>query len=448
MASINVYWLMKVFLIPGDTLKITLARVHHNLQSVALGLTKTSFGLTLLRLMPGGWEAKLVWAVIITMNLQFAIHIVATWQAICGSKDAGHIGGSNCWGLNQSVTFSIFSALYSAVCDFILGLLPWKMIFNLQMKQSERIGIAVALSMGVLAGVTGIMKAAQGYKLMDVRSPDNMYNQAVYWVWSMAEPNVTVISASIPVLRGFVRNVRKRTESSPGAGAYVKTGDHGSKFCNRSTVTAAKSRSEDEDGGSECSILDQAQTQHADGLSGRGIALTTEIRVEHESGQVISTNTNNGNSGVAGFELQSFSSPYESALQDPNLDKNSGWTGDLAQNPLKGLMPFEQASDEERAAYADLINSHDLTVPSDITENRPYSALLDMRHRCCLMAMLLGAKDLVDDDDDDDDDDDKAITGAEESREPVDLIDAVIRRLEQDLSFLRQVQSTSLRGHC
>ncbi|TDZ24365.1 hypothetical protein Cob_v003449 [Colletotrichum orbiculare MAFF 240422] len=200
--------------------------------------------------------------------------------------------------------------------------------------------------MGVLAGVTGIMKAVQGYRLMDVRSPENMYNQAVYWVWSMAEPNVTVISASIPVLRGFVRNVRKRTESSPGAGAYVKTGDHSSKFYNK---------------------------------------------------------------------------------------------GDLAQNPLKGLRPFEQASDEERAAYADLINSHDLTVPSDITENRPYSALLDMRHRCCLMAMLLGAKDLVDDDDDDDD---EASTGAEESREPVDLIDAVIKRLEQDLSFLRQVQST------
>ncbi|TDZ61815.1 hypothetical protein CTRI78_v004060 [Colletotrichum trifolii] len=288
MAAINVYWLMKVFLIPGDTLKITLARVHHNLQSVALGLTKTSFGLTLLRLMPGGWEAKLVWAVIITMNLQFAIHLVATWQAICGSKDAGHIGGSNCWGLNQSVAFSIFSALYSAICDFILALLPWKMIFNLQMKKSERIGIAVALSMGVFAGVTGIMKAVQGYKLMDVRSPENVYNQAVYWVWSMA--NVTVISASIPVLRGFVRNVRKRTESSPGAGVYVKTGDHSSKFYNRSTITAAKSRSKDEDGGSDGSILDQAQTQHADGLSGRGIALTTEIRVEHEFGQVISTN--------------------------------------------------------------------------------------------------------------------------------------------------------------
>lgn len=46
------------------------------------------------------------------------------------------------------------------------------MIFNLQMKQSERISVAVALSMGVLAGVTGIMKAVQGYMLINVRSPD------------------------------------------------------------------------------------------------------------------------------------------------------------------------------------------------------------------------------------------------------------------------------------
>lgn len=44
------------------------------------------------------------------------------------------------------------------------------MIFNLQMKQSERLSIALALSMGVVAGITGIMKAYYGYKLLDVRS--------------------------------------------------------------------------------------------------------------------------------------------------------------------------------------------------------------------------------------------------------------------------------------
>lgn len=61
---------------------------------------------------------------------------------------------------------------YSALCDFILAFLPWKMIFNLQMKRSERIGVALALSMGVLAGITGVMKAYTGYGLLDVFNPN------------------------------------------------------------------------------------------------------------------------------------------------------------------------------------------------------------------------------------------------------------------------------------
>lgn len=102
--------LMAIFLHPGILKKITLARIHHNLQSIALGLTKTSFGLTLLRLMPGGWEAKLIYVVLITMNFQFVVHIIAVWQMICGAPDQGHIGGDKCWTLTQSVTFAVFSA--------------------------------------------------------------------------------------------------------------------------------------------------------------------------------------------------------------------------------------------------------------------------------------------------------------------------------------------------
>ncbi|KAK1658345.1 hypothetical protein BDP55DRAFT_565433 [Colletotrichum godetiae] len=280
LASASVSWLMAVFLIRGNLLKITIARVHHNLQSVALGLTKTSFGITLLRLMPGGWEAKLVWGVIVTMNLQFAIHIIASWQAVCGAPDEGHIGGDRCWQVDQSVTFSVFSALYSAICDVVLALLPWKMIFNLQIKQSERICLVMALSMGILAGVTGVMKAVHGYVLINVRSPDYLYNQAVYWVWSMAEPNVTIISASIPVLRGFVRQVRKRTESSSGAGAYIKTGDASGRFYNQSTVTATRGEPRDRDASSDSSILVSEQQGSSAG-GGGGITWTTEKSVEY-----------------------------------------------------------------------------------------------------------------------------------------------------------------------
>lgn len=34
--------------------------------------------------------------------------------------------------------------------DFVLALLPWKVIWKLQMKRKEKVGVALAMSMGIL----------------------------------------------------------------------------------------------------------------------------------------------------------------------------------------------------------------------------------------------------------------------------------------------------------
>ena len=39
---------------------------------------------------------------------------------------------------------------YSAAMEFVLALLPWKIIWKLQMKKKEKIGVALAMSMGIL----------------------------------------------------------------------------------------------------------------------------------------------------------------------------------------------------------------------------------------------------------------------------------------------------------
>jgi hypothetical protein len=39
---------------------------------------------------------------------------------------------------------------YSGIMDFILALLPWKVIWKLQMKRKEKFGVALAMSMGIL----------------------------------------------------------------------------------------------------------------------------------------------------------------------------------------------------------------------------------------------------------------------------------------------------------
>jgi hypothetical protein len=39
---------------------------------------------------------------------------------------------------------------YSGCMDILLALLPWKMIWKLQMRKKEKFGIALAMSMGIL----------------------------------------------------------------------------------------------------------------------------------------------------------------------------------------------------------------------------------------------------------------------------------------------------------
>jgi len=39
---------------------------------------------------------------------------------------------------------------YSAAMDFVLALIPWKILLELNMKRAERMGAAIAMSMGVM----------------------------------------------------------------------------------------------------------------------------------------------------------------------------------------------------------------------------------------------------------------------------------------------------------
>lgn len=49
---------------------------------------------------------------------------------------------------------------YSGAMDIVLALLPWKLVWPLNMRKKEKIGVIVAMSMGVFAGITAMIKVA------------------------------------------------------------------------------------------------------------------------------------------------------------------------------------------------------------------------------------------------------------------------------------------------
>ena len=55
-----------------------------------------------------------------------------------------------CWHPQVSVIIGIVGGTYSTISDWIFALLPWKLVWGLQMQKKEKFGVAIAMSMGVL----------------------------------------------------------------------------------------------------------------------------------------------------------------------------------------------------------------------------------------------------------------------------------------------------------
>ncbi|KAK3364700.1 putative integral membrane protein [Lasiosphaeria hispida] len=165
--------------------------------------SKTSFAITLLKLTEG-WAKYLVWYIIVSMNIAMGLSALFPWVSctpVQKAWDLSVVGGS-CWDPTTVVYYNIFSAAYSATMDFALALLPWTVIWGLQMKRKEKIGVAVAMSMGVFAGIMGIIKTS---KIMVMLSSD-FADGVDLFIWGNAETTVTIIAASIPTLRVLIRD--------------------------------------------------------------------------------------------------------------------------------------------------------------------------------------------------------------------------------------------------
>ncbi|KAM0329274.1 hypothetical protein ACHAQA_004579 [Verticillium albo-atrum] len=254
-----------------------------NTHKMALALTKTSFAVTLLRI-SSGWQIYLIWFLVISMNIQFAVHIILTWRVICPiipGDTTPHLPGT-CWEASQAITLGIFGGFYSALSDFVLALLPWKIVMGLQMRKHEKIGVAVAMSIGVLAGVMGIMKGVQSVVIIKfTNEADYTWKLAVFWIWAEAEPNATIIAASIPVLRVLIRNVRSgRGPSAYPSGQYIKS-DTLSKFQAPSNTVNTVNDDAFEFGKGDASS-DRSILPRGPETTG-GITRTREVTVEYDS---------------------------------------------------------------------------------------------------------------------------------------------------------------------
>ncbi|KAH7040195.1 uncharacterized protein B0I36DRAFT_233890, partial [Microdochium trichocladiopsis] len=184
----------------------TLSTTADVVNKMALVLTKTSFAITLLRLATG-WHKWLIWVLVVTMWLIISINAVTTWFAACDRVGIDHYEAvlpDVCWSTMNSVLVAMVANCYSAIIDFVLALLPWKIVMSLQMKTHEKLGVGFAMSLGMLAGIVGVIKV---YNITTIASSPNIpYNLSLLFIWGQAEPCATIVATSIPMLRVLFRD--------------------------------------------------------------------------------------------------------------------------------------------------------------------------------------------------------------------------------------------------
>jgi hypothetical protein len=113
--------------------------------------SKTSFALTLLRFTEG-WMKAFLWFVIVILNICAVLGALILWVRCTPIDKAWNpIIEGTCWNPNVYIYYGYVSGSLSAAFDIILSILPWKIIWHMQMRPGERVGAGIAMSLGILS---------------------------------------------------------------------------------------------------------------------------------------------------------------------------------------------------------------------------------------------------------------------------------------------------------
>ncbi|KAK6823596.1 hypothetical protein PG995_006455 [Apiospora arundinis] len=195
----------------------------------AVAVSKSSFIITLLRLVEVTWHKWALWFMMITILLSMgSISIVQFYQ--CATPDQ-----TNCVPGDSVIGLGVYAAGYSAVMDLALTAFPSVVIWGLQMKTHDKIGIIFSMSLGIVAGVVGLYKTSTIPYI--ARSADFAYGTSVVLIWLVAEVSATIIAASIPFFRPFFRHSKSSSPSGNSASGAPKRSPSSYALSNRNRWT-------------------------------------------------------------------------------------------------------------------------------------------------------------------------------------------------------------------
>ncbi|KAK7961708.1 uncharacterized protein PG986_002533 [Apiospora aurea] len=170
--------------------------------------SKTSFALTLIRITEGHLRTA-IWVVITSINMTLIANATLPFlrcSPVERNWDFLMVEGE-CWDADILLFFSMFAAAFSGAMDVLLVLVPWFVIAESQMNSKEKFGVAICMSLGLLAGATAFIRCS---KIPLLAEPDFTFEDGHLAIWTITEITTTIIAASIPTMRIFYRDIRPK----------------------------------------------------------------------------------------------------------------------------------------------------------------------------------------------------------------------------------------------
>ncbi|KAF5022467.1 hypothetical protein F66182_5503 [Fusarium sp. NRRL 66182] len=173
---------------------------------IGQALTKTAFGVTLLR-MSNQWQKGILWFCIVTMNLYMIFKVVFQWAKVCG--DEGYEDWFRldiCLEKKFRDDFKEGGNVYNIIMDFLFASFPWLITRTLEMRRAEKVGLCLTMSLGMIVAIVSAIRV--GWKDQgNERDAHYIWRNGLSQVWYSSEVAGTIMVQCIPILRPIIKNL-------------------------------------------------------------------------------------------------------------------------------------------------------------------------------------------------------------------------------------------------
>ncbi|MCJ1249123.1 hypothetical protein MMC30_006346 [Trapelia coarctata] len=176
---------------------------------MASAFGKTSVAFLTLRLMGPHvvWRKWILYTNMVLYMLGSIVSCVITLVQCSPVQALWETGrGSHCWDPKIAADVGIFLTAYSAFIDFSLALIPVTILWSLKVSPKKKLGLSLLLSLGVLAGITAVMKALQIPAYVD--PVDITWTTFGFFAWASTEISLLIICGCVPAIKPLYDRVK------------------------------------------------------------------------------------------------------------------------------------------------------------------------------------------------------------------------------------------------